>query len=630
MKYSFLPKIDSPEDLKKLSLEELKILADEVRDYIIQIVSETGGHLAPSLGAVDLAIAVHYVFDSPRDKIIWDVGHQAYAHKIITGRREAFATNRCWEGLSGFPRREESPHDAFGTGHASTSISAGLGLACARDAAGEDYTVVSVIGDGSLTGGLAFEGLNNAGALEKDIIVIINDNNMSISPNVGALHNHLAMILTHPAYSKLKDEIWDITGKLPSGELIQKAVGRTGTGLKAMVTPALLFERLGFKFTGPVSGHNIEKLVRILRQVKQLKGPRILYVLTQKGRGYKFAEEDAIRFHGLGSFDKTTGMANGRKRKAPSYTAVFGKAMVELAAKNDKLVAITAAMSEGTGLTLMKDEFPKRFFDVGIAEGHAVTFAAGLASQGMKPVVAIYSTFLQRAFDQIIHDVALQNLPVVFAIDRAGVVGEDGPTHHGCFDLSYLRGVPGMTIMVPRDESMLRDMLYTASLYKAGPAAIRYPRGAGVGVPLKTGFDEVQIGKAEILREGSEIAILGVGPALHECLEAAEMLEQEGIHLTVIDLRFVKPLDRELILSIAESHSYLLTVEENAIEGGLGSRVLELLSKLDAPPKVRRMGIPDRFIDQGPRRHLLKNLGLSAEGIVQTVQEMFPSLKKVH
>lgn len=627
MKYKYLSQVNSPDDLKKLSLEELSALAEEVRDYIIQVVSQTGGHLAPSLGAVDLAIALHYVFDSPRDKIIWDVGHQAYAHKILTGRRDAFATNRCWEGISGFPRRDESPYDAFSTGHASTSISAGLGLACARDAAGDNYSVVSVIGDGSLTGGLAFEGLNNAGALGKDFIVIINDNMMSISGNVGALHNHLAMILTHPAYTKLKDEIWEVTGRLPSGDFIQRAVGRTGAGLKAMVTPALLFEQLGFRFTGPVSGHNIEKLVKILLQIKRLKGPRILHVLTQKGRGYKFAEEDCVRFHGLGSFDKDTGVQNGAKRKAPTYTAVFGKAMVELAARFDKLVGITAAMSEGTGLSLLKDEYPERFYDVGIAEGHAVTFAAGLASMGMKPVVAIYSTFLQRAFDQIIHDAALQKLPVVFALDRAGVVGEDGPTHHGSFDLSYLRNIPGMTVMVPRDESMLRDMLYTAVKYNDGPIAIRYPRGAGVGAPLKEEFDEVPIGKGEILRQGGEIAVLGVGPALYDCLEAAEALTEEGIDLTVVDMRFVKPLDGELLKEIADTHRYILTVEENALEGGFGSRVMESLSGMDNPPKIRRLGIPDRFIEQGPRRHLLKNLGLSPEGIAQAVREFAPVLK---
>lgn len=622
MKTKFLHNINSPADVKKLNLDELKILAGEIREYIIQVVSDTGGHLAPSLGAVEIALAVHYVFDSPKDKIIWDVGHQAYAHKIITERREAFASNRCWEGISGFPKRKESPHDAFGTGHASTSISAGLGIAAARDALGEDYSVVAIIGDGSLTGGLAFEGLNNAGASGRDMIVILNDNQMSISPNVGALHNYLTNILTHPTLSKMKDELWDITGKLPSGELLQKAMGKIDSGLKAFLTPGLLFESLGFDYLGPVNGHDIENMVRILNRLKDLKGPKILHALTQKGRGYKFAEEDATRFHGLGSFDKSTGEDNGKGKSAPSYTSVFGETIVELASRNDKIVGITAAMGPGTGLSMLQEAYPDRFYDVGIAEGHAVTFAAGLATQGMRPVVAIYSTFFQRAFDQVVHDVALQKLPVVFALDRAGLVGEDGPTHHGCFDLSFLRSVPDLVIMAPRNEAELQDMLYTAVKYEDGPVVVRYPRSKGEGVKLKKRMRKIPIGKGEILHEGEDIAILGVGPVLHECLKAVKLLSESDINPTIVDMKFVKPMDRSLVKQIASLHKIILTIEENSLEGGFGSGVMEIVSSLDYSPKVFRMGIPDMFIEHGPRAHLLKNIGLTADGISTTVKKL--------
>jgi len=622
MKNKFLHKVNSPADVKKLSVDELKVLAGEIREYIIQVVSDTGGHLAPSLGAVEIALAVHYVFDSPHDKIIWDVGHQAYAHKIITERREAFASNRCWEGISGFPKRKESPHDAFGTGHASTSISAALGIASARDALDEKFSVVAIIGDGSLTGGLAFEGLNNAGASGKDIIVILNDNQMSISPNVGALHNYLTNILTHPTLSKMKDELWDITGKLPSGELLQKAMGRLDSGLKAFLTPGLLFESLGFDYLGPVNGHDIENMVRILNRLKGLKGPKILHVLTQKGRGYKFAEEDATRFHGLGAFDKSTGETNGKSKSAPSYTSVFGETMVELASRNEKIVGITAAMGPGTGLNLLQKAYPDRFYDVGIAEGHAVTFAAGLATRGMKPVVAIYSTFFQRALDQVIHDVALQKLPVVFVLDRAGLVGEDGPTHHGCFDLSYLRSVPDLVMMVPRDEAELQDMLYTAVKYEDGPMVIRFPRDIGAGVKLKKRMRKIPLAKGEILHDGEEIAILGVGPVLNECLIALKILSKSEINPTVVDMKFVKPMDRNLIEQIASSHKIILTIEENSLEGGFGSGVMEIVSALNYSPKIFRMGIPDMFIEQGPRVHLLKNIGLTADGISATVDKL--------
>jgi len=447
---------------------------------------------------------------------------------------------------------------------------------------------------------------------------------------VGAIHNYLTMIMTHPALKRMKDEIWDITGRLPSGELIQKAVGRIDTGLKSIVTPGALFEGMGFRYLGPANGHNLESMLKILRQVKEHDGPIMLHVITQKGRGYKFAEEDATQFHGLDAFDKDTGTVNGSGREIRSYTSVFGKAMVELAENDDRIVGITAAMAEGTGLNLMRDKFPDRVYDVGIAEGHAVTFAAGLASQGMRPVAAIYSTFLQRALDQVIHDVAIQKLPVIFAIDRGGVVGEDGPTHHGCFDISYLRQIPNMAIMVPRDEAELRDMLYTATRYSGGPVAIRYPRGAGVGVPTDEGFREIAWGKGEILREGREIAILGVGPALYECMKVAEILAEEDFNPTITDMKFVKPFDVGLLKETAGSHRTIVTVEENAIEGGFGSRVLEFVSALDYHNRVLRLGIPDRFIEHGPRKHLLKNLGLTAEGIVDSVRKFVGSEKLVH
>lgn len=620
MKYRFLPNIESPDDLKKLTVKDLEVLAEEIRDYIIAVVSKTGGHLAPSLGAVDIILALHYVFNTPKDKLVWDVGHQAYAHKIITGRRDAFAKNRCWEGISGFPKREESPYDAFGVGHASTSISAGFGMVCARDLLREDYFVVSIIGDGALTGGLALEGLNNAGSSGKDFIVVLNDNQMSISPNVGAINTYLTELITHPKFQKLKDDIWGFTAKLPSGDFIQKAVGKIDSGLKSLVTPGALFERLGFRYVGPVNGHDIELLTKILSKLKNYKGPQLLHILTQKGRGYKFAEENATRFHGLGAFDKTTGESSGTSVSAPPFTQFFGEAVVELAEMNDKIVGITAAMAEGTGLSLLKDEYPERFFDVGIAEGHAVTFSAGLCSQGLRPITALYSTFLQRAFDHIIHDVALQKLPVIFAIDRAGLVGEDGPTHHGCFDLTYLREIPNLVLMVPRDESQLRDMLYTAVQYEKGPCAIRYPRSAGIGIEIKNEFSAIPLGKGEIMREGAEIALLAVGPIVYDCLEAAKILSEEGYDITVADMRFVKPMDWELLKNLTNAHKLFITVEENSIEGGFGSRVLEYIATLDDSFRLMRLGIPDRYIEQGPRKLLLKKLGLTPEGLTESIK----------
>lgn len=618
-----LPKINSPEDLKRLPLSELSNLSKEIREYIINNVCITGGHLAPSLGVVDLAIALHYVFDSPRDKMIWDVGHQAYAHKILTGRREQFPKNRQLNGISGFPCRFESPHDAFGTGHASTSISAGYGFVCARDLSGEDYSVISVIGDGSIGGGLAFEGLNNAGGSKKNFIVVLNDNKMSISPNVGALSKYLAFLITDPRLNKIKRDLLDFTARLPQGDRIARSWGRLENSIKAMLAPGMFFEQLGFRYIGPLDGHEIGDLIHIFKKVKNLPGPILVHVLTKKGKGYPPAEMNARQFHGVGSFEKATGKSNG-ELDAPTYTSVFGKTIIKLADKNPSLVAITAAMTDGTGLTDFSNKFPDRFFDVGISEGHAVTFAAGLAMQGLKPVVAIYSTFLQRGYDQIIHDVALQKTPVIFAVDRAGIVGEDGPTHHGCFDLAYLRHIPGMVILAPRDENELQHMLFTASQWKNGPVVLRYPRGEGVGVPLDSTLQNLEIGRAEVARVGGSGAILTLGPVFWEAMQAAQVLDEEGMALTVINMRSLKPLDEDLLRDVAEQFDRVITIEEGSLSGGFGSAILEKLEELGVqPPRMKRLGIPDRFIEQGSRSELLKRIGLDATAIVQKARAFF-------
>ena len=628
-----LQKINSPADVKKLSPAELTELAVELRDFIISKVSHTGGHLAPSLGVVELTVALHHVFDSPRDRIIWDVGHQAYAHKILTGRRERFSQNRQYQGISGFPSRFESPHDAFGTGHASTSLSAGYGMVCARDLRGEDYTVISVIGDGAMTGGLAFEGMNNSGGAQAKFIVVLNDNNMSISPNVGALSKYLAFLITDPRLNRIKKELLDLTHRLPQGERIARSWGRLESSIKAMLAPGMFFEQLGFRYIGPLDGHKIDDLVHIFRQIKGLPGPILVHVLTRKGKGYAPAEENATKFHGVGSFIKETGIPNG-KAKAPSYTSIFGKTIVKLAERNPDLVAITAAMADGTGLSEFSKQFPERFFDVGIAEGHAVTFAAGLASQGFLPVVTIYSTFLQRAYDQIIHDVALQKLSVIFAIDRCGLVGEDGPTHHGCFDLSYLRHIPGMVVLAPRDENELQNMLYTAVNWRRGPIALRYPRGEGVGCaldadPSKSGG--LEIGRAEVARVGKRGALLTLGPVFWQAMQAAQILEEEGIPLTVVNMRSLKPLDLELLRDLSRRFDRIMTIEEGALPGGFGSAVIEALNDMESgTPRVRRLGIPDRFIEQGPRATLLQQLGLDTQGIARSAREFFqPSSREI-
>jgi len=617
---NILDNIKSPADLKGLSYPELSQLAEEIRSELVNVVSNNGGHLASSLGAVELSIALHRVFNSPIDKIIWDVGHQSYAHKLLTGRRERFNTLRQYSGLSGFPDRLESPHDAFSTGHASTSISAALGIAVARDAAGKDFHVVAVIGDGSLTGGMAFEGLNHAGHLGNRMIVVLNDNAMAISPSVGALSRSLNKITIDPRYYLAKEEAGRVIKMLPGGTTVWSGMKRFKTGIKGVVLPTTLWDSLGFKYIGPIDGHNIAELEEALIKARDYTpGPVFLHATTTKGKGYEPAEEDSIKFHGLSG-------RNNVSTNIPSYSEVFGKTMLRLFRENEKLIAISAAMTEGTGLSLVAQKFPKRVFDVGICEQHAVTFAAGLATQGFIPIVAIYSTFLQRAFDQIIHDVCIQNLPVVFAIDRAGIVGEDGKTHQGTLDLSYLSCIPNLVVAAPSDENELGHMLYTAVRY-GGPIAIRYPRGNGWGVSLEEKLKELPIGKGNIIKTGSDLAIIAIGSAVVPSLEAAWILNKKGIDCAIVNARFAKPLDSDLILETVSKTKRLVTVEENALAGGFGSAVLSLLSSI-AGVRALRIGIPDEFVEHGPQELLRANYSLNAEGIVQRILSFFPELAR--
>lgn len=615
---SHLERIASPADLKKLTVPELRELAEELRQYIIEIVSQRGGHLASSLGAVEIALALHYVFDSPRDRIIWDVGHQSYAHKIVTGRREAFRTLRTRGGISGFPNRFESEHDVFGVGHASTAISAALGVAVSRDMRGEDHFVVSVVGDGALTGGLAFEGINQAGHLKKNrFLIVLNDNEMSISRNVGALSRYLTRITTKKVYLQFEADVWELLGRIPNvGGRARKLARRMKESIKSFVVPTILFEELGFRYFGPLDGHDLELLVPTLQQIRDVPGPVLLHVVTKKGKGYCFAEEDAEKFHGVGSFYKATGDAKNVPG-VPTYSDVFGSALIELARSDPRVVAVTAAMKEGTGLAPFAREFPDRFFDVGIAEQHAVTFAAALAREGFKPFVAVYSTFLQRGFDQVIHDVALQRLPVRFILDRAGIVGEDGPTHHGAFDLGYLRLVPNMAVMAPSDEQELRSCLLAALLRDEGPSAIRFPRGAAAGAPPRASLEPAPFGRGELRREGKDLAIVAAGSMVRPALEAAETLASAGIAAAVVDARFVKPLDRDLIRTVAAGGAPVLVVEENAVPGGFGSAVLEALAGEGLRNRVLSIGIPDRFVPHGRRDELLKEMGLTAASIAE-------------
>jgi len=624
-----LDKINDPKDLKDLSLEELEKLAEEIRQVIIETVSKTGGHIAPSLGVVELTLAVHRVFDSPKDRIVWDVGHQSYAHKLITGRREQFHTLRQYGGISGFPKRSESIHDTFDVGHSSNSISAGLGMAEAIGQAGEDRKVVAIIGDGSMTAGIAFEGLNQAGALNRDLIVILNDNEMSISPNVGALSAYLNRIMTGQWINRARDEIKAFLSDIPGiGKSMYKFMRQAEESLKGMMVPGILFEELGLKYFGPIDGHRLEHLIKTLENVKKLNGPILVHVVTQKGKGYPPAENLPSKFHGIGKFDIETGETKPKKR--PSYTEIFSKTLIRLAEKDPDIVAITAAMPSGTGLDRFQEAFPERFYDVGIAEQHAVTFAAGMALEGLKPVIAIYSTFLQRAFDQVIIDVCMQDIPINFALDRGGIVGEDGETHQGVFDLGYLRMVPNMVLMVPKDGKELKNVITTA-FEIPHPTAYRYPRG---NIPDDvTDFDGeiLPFGKWEILHQtGNDCLILAVGASVYPSLEAA--LEAEtlyGIRTTVVNARFIKPMDTELLKSLVPKAGFLMTVEENVVMGGFGSAVLEQISSLGIPvPMAHLHGLPDVFIPHGAPAILRGNYKLDKEGILEVLADRMRLKKK--
>ncbi len=615
-----LSQIESPDQISGLSRAELRTLADELREELIEVVSGVGGHLGAGLGVIELTVALHHVLDSPKDKIVWDVGHQAYGHKVLTGRREQFPTIRQYRGLSGFPKRGESVHDTFGVGHASTAISAALGYAVARDLRKEKHRVVAVVGDGALTGGIAYEGLNNVSETGTDMVVILNDNEMSISPNVGAVNRYLTEITSGRLYNHFEAELWDLLGKVPGGIKARTLAAKAKESLKTFMTPGHLFEALGFRYFGPIDGHDLDLVIDTLQDVCRLKGPTLLHVVTEKGKGYSFAEQDNLKYHGVTKFDPDKGVQAGQSSGPPSYTSVFGNTVLKMAHQDRRIVAITAAMPDGTGLVPFREQLPDRFFDVGIAEQHAVTFAGGLACRGMKPVVAIYSTFLQRAYDQVIHDIALQKLNVVLALDRAGLVGADGPTHHGTFDLAYLRCIPDLVVMAPRDEDQLQHMLATALDYDEGPVALRYPRGDGVGVPMADQPTPMPIGVGETLQDGEEILLIGLGTGTILAQRAAELLSEEGLRPTVIDAKFLKPLDRELLLQEGARHDLVVTLEEGAVHGGFGSAVLELFhAELGSVPHVLTLGIEDHFVEHGSPDQLLADVGLNPEAICTRV-----------
>ncbi len=607
--YPLLSQLRDPQDLRALPVEKLPEFSEELRRFTIETVSHTGGHLASSLGTIELTVALHYVFNTPHDRVVWDVGHQAYPHKILTGRRDQMQTLRQKGGVSGFLRREESEYDAFGAGHSSTSISAALGMAVAAKRTGTERQVVAVIGDGALSAGMAYEALNNAGDIDADLLVILNDNDMSISPNVGAMSSYLARILSGKVYTSMREGSKTVLSTVPP---VWEFAKRVEEHMKGMIMPGTLFEELGFHYYGPIDGHDVRNLVRTLNNLKQIKGPRFLHVITRKGKGYDPAEGDPLAYHGVTPFDT----ASGKMEKKPSkktYTQIFGEWLCDMATRDVRLVGITPAMREGSGLVEFSARFPERYFDVGIAEQHALTFAAGLACDGMKPVVAIYSTFLQRAYDQLIHDVCLQNLPVLLAIDRGGIVGADGPTHHGAFDLSYLRALPNIIVMAPADENECRKLLSTGFMYN-GPAAVRYPRGSGSGVEVESTLETLPIGKAEIRRHGRRVVLLAFGSMLPAALEAGE-----AFNATVVNMRFVKPLDRELILELVRTHELLITVEENALAGGAGSGVNECLAAAGVSCKIVNLGLPDQFIEHGDPKQLLAECGLDAAGIRRTI-----------
>jgi len=619
-----LDRIQTSHDIKQLDQEELGELCQEIREEIISTVSKTGGHLASNLGVVELTAALHYVFDLPWDKVVWDVGHQSYVHKLLTGRRDRFQTLRQYKGISGFPKRDESPYDAFDSGHSGNSISSALGMAEARRLKGEEGRVIAVIGDGSMTAGLAFEGLNQTGHIDRDLIVILNDNEMSISPNVGALSSYLNRLMTGQFVNRFRRDMGGFLETLPRiGKSVLRFAKQAEESLKGLVVPGILFEELGLKYIGPIDGHRLDYLIETFQNVKKLEGPILVHVITKKGKGYPPAEMDPSRFHGVPPFVIETGEFKSHQKNPPTYTEVFGETLCRLARENRRLIAITAAMQSGTGLEEFAAQFPDRFYDIGIAEQHAVTFAAGLALEGMKPVVAIYSTFLQRAYDQVLQDVCLQGLPVVFALDRGGIVGEDGPTHHGVFDFSYLRHIPNLVVMVPKDENEFQHMIKTA-MESHGPVAFRYPRGRGEGKGRDASLQSIDIGKGEVLREGRDILIIAIGTTVYPSLRAAQRLAEVGIQAAVINSRFLKPLDANLLCDWAEKTDKVLTVEENVLQGGFGSAVLELFQERGlSPTHMRRLGIPDIFIEHGPQALLREKYGIDENGIFRGAQKMF-------
>lgn len=621
-----LSNIDSPDDLKKLSPEQLQQVCDELRAFIIDIVSVYGGHFGASLGVVELTTALHYMYHSPQDRIIFDVGHQAYGHKILTGRRDNFHTNRTYGGISGFPKRSENIHDAFGVGHSSTSISAALGMAVANDLDNKNDKVVAVIGDGAMTGGQAFEALNNAGAMNSDVLVVLNDNNMSIDPNVGALKEYLADVTSSKTFNKLRDEVYDVLGHFnKAGNKMRLIASRFESAVLAALTPGSLFRSLGFKYYGPIDGHDVNGLRKTLEDLKEIKGPKLLHIVTVKGKGFAPAEKEQTKWHAQSSpFDKITGASlnpKSTKKSAPKYQDVFGDALVELASTNENIVSITPAMPSGSSLWPMMNTFPKRAFDVGIAEQHAVTFAAGLAAKGKKAFCAIYSTFLQRGFDQFVHDVAIQKLPVVFCIDRAGIAGADGPTHHGAYDTSYMRSIPNVVISSPLNEQDLRDMMYTASEYNDAAWAIRYPRGASTGMEIRDHFKKIEIGKGICIQEGEEVAVLSFGPIGKYVTEASAQLEQEDIQIGHYDMRFAKPLDTDLIDQNCQRYQHIITIEDGAKLGGFGSAIAEYLAQKDEKPTLTIMGLPDRVIEHGTQEELHTEVGIDAQALIEVVKQ---------
>ena len=614
---NYLENINSPEDVKKLSVPELTLLAQEIRDYLIDVTSKNGGHLAPNLGVVELTLALHKVFSTPKDKLIFDVGHQAYVHKIITGRREWFKTLRTYGGMSGFPKRSESEHDAFGAGHSSTSVSAAVGMAVARDLQGEGYDIVAVIGDGSMTGGMAFEALNNAGDLQKNMIVVLNDNEMSISKNVGAMSEYLNNLRTGETYNKVKADLEGWLKNLSVGADVLKVLRRVKTSAKYLVLPTSLFEELGFTYLGPVDGHDINGLIEILSAARRIEGPVLVHVLTVKGKGYKPAEDMPNKFHGTGPFDVATGKKITNPNAPVTYTEVFGKTLSKLANNDKKIVGITAAMPEGTGLSIFAENHPDRFLDVGIAEQHAVTSAAGMAAVGLKPVVAVYSTFMQRAYDSVVHDICMQNLHVVLCLDRAGLVGDDGYTHHGVMDYAYLRSIPNMTVMAPKDENELCDMLKTAVEFD-GPISVRYPRGSGLGVEIAPEPKVLPIGKAEVLRDGKDGCVWAIGTMVNAALKLSDKLQEQGIELGVVNMRFAKPLDTELLKEHANKYPKLITLEEGVLSGGVGGAVLEFLNAngLLKATEVLNLGLPDAYVPHGDKKLLLRDIELDDEKLL--------------